>query len=54
MMEYFQVEFRAVQQRIHDLNQEMEVGIRIDAMIATIATISTILMHHMIIFEEVD
>ena len=51
-MEYFQVEFRAVQQRIHDLNQEMEVGIRIDAMIATISTISTISMHHIIIFED--
>ena len=44
-MEYFQVEFRAVQQRIHDLNQEMEVGI---------TTISTISMHHIIIFEEVN
>ena len=51
-MEYFQVEFRAVQQRIHDLNQEMEVGIRIGAMIATISTISTISMHHIIIFED--
>ena len=50
-MEYFQVEFRAVQQRIHDLNQEMEVGIRIGAMIAAISTIS---MHHIIIFEEVN
>ena len=48
-MEYFQVEFRAVQQRIHDLNQEMEVGIRIDAMIASVSTIS---MHHIIIFED--
>ena len=53
-MEYFQVEFRAVQQRIHDLNQEMEVGIRIDAMIATISIISTISMHHIIILEEVN